>query len=266
MRLFLTSLFFVSVLTSAGAFCLDLPESPIDLAMRAGLQESSQLAYMDRPFKTEGETTTSENSFQRTHTGGKSLFKAALLSAIVPGGGQFYVGSKKKARYFLATELVTWVGYAAFKTYGNWREDDYVRYAAVHANAQIEGKTEEFVDLVGFYTDIHEYNTLGRAFDPEREFLPDTPENHWQWKSIDERHSFRDLKNRSREAGRRAEFMLGIAIVDRVISIVDAVRGARKANSRIDGSFSSTGQPTYKFSVNPFSSRNQFKLTIFADL
>jgi len=265
-RVFLTSLFFIYILSSVSAFCLVLPESPIDRAMREELAETSRQAYMDQPFKTEGETETTGNSFSKTSSGKKSPFKAALLSAVVPGGGQFYVGNHKKARYFLATELVTWVGYAAFKTYGNWKEDDYIRYAAIHANAQIEDRSDEFINLVGFYTDIHEYNRLGRAFDPEREFLPDTPENHWQWKSEAERHDFRDLKNRSREADRRAEFMIGIAIVDRVISVIDAVRGARRVNNRLKGSFGTSDNPTYKFSVNPFSTRNQFKLTIFTGL
>ncbi len=265
MRVFLTSLVLIFVLSSISAFCLDFEESRIDRAMREGLAETSWRAQMDRPFKVEADSGKSGNSFNKTPSGHKSLFKAGLLSAIVPGGGQFYVGSRKSGRYFLATELLTWVGYASFKTYANWKEDDYIRYAAVHANAQLEGKSDEFIDLMGFYTDIDEYNRLGRAFDPDREFLPDTPENHWQWQDQADRFNFRDLKNRSRESDRRAEFMIGIAIIDRVVSIIDAVRGARRANNRLKGTFGASEQPAYKFSVNPFSSRNQIQLTIFGD-
>lgn len=263
MRVFLTLLSLLLIVNSTAAFGLELKDSRIDRAMKQGLAEASWRNSVDEPFKTENESDNPDDNFNQQPPGHKSLFKAALYSAIVPGGGQLYVGSKKTARYFLAAELVTWIGYASFKTYANWKEDDYIRYAAVHANAQIEGRSEEFIDLVGFYSDIHEYNRLGRAFDPEREFLPDIPENHWLWQTEAERYNFRDLKNRSREADRRAEFMIGVAIIDRVISVIDAVRGARRANNRLKGSFASSDKPAYKFSVNPLSPRSQIRLTIY---
>lgn len=263
MRIILSLLLILFVLSSSDLFALGFPESKIDAAMRKELARDSWRASLDQPFKTDEDSDKSDNSFRPKRSGHKSLFKAGLYSALIPGGGQLYVGNKKTARYFLAAELVTWVGYISFKTYGNWKEDDYIRYAAVHANAQVGDKSEEFVDMVGFYNDIYEYNRLGRVFDPDREYLPDTPENHWQWKSEADRYNFRDLKNRSREADRRAEFMIGIAVVDRLISIIDAVRGARRANNELKTDFASSDKPAYKISVNPFNSRNQFKLTIY---
>ena len=56
---------------------------------------------------------------------------------------------------------MTWIGYFSFRTYGNWRRDDYVNYAAVHANARLEGKSDEFLSWVGFYENIRDFNNLG---------------------------------------------------------------------------------------------------------
>lgn len=195
--------------------------------------------------------------------GKKSVFKAAALSALVPGGGQYYVGNKRTAYYFFAAEALTWAGFASFTIYSNWKENDYILHASVHANARLDGKSDEFVDLVGFYSDIHEYNSLARAFDPERPYLMDTPENHWSWDSEDSRREYRHLKNRSREASRRAEFMIGVAVVDRIISIIDAVRATRKHNRQMPSEFSQDHSIQYKFGVHPYSTTRQFSFTVY---
>ena len=170
--------------------------------------------------------------------GRKSVLKAAVLSALLPGAGEYYVGNRKKARYFFTIEALSWAGCLAFRTYGHWREDDYVRFARTNANASLEGKSDEFRDMVGFYRSIDDYNSLGRVYDPQRPYLYDTPDNHWRWQSDADQATYRDLKNRSREAYRRAKFMIGIAVANRIISVLDAIRDTRRANRSLERSFS----------------------------
>ena len=93
--------------------------------------------------------------------------------------------------------------------------------------------------------------------------MPDTPENHWRWSSTEDRLEFRSLKNRSREADRRAELMIGVAVIDRIISIIDAVRATRKHNRQMRTDFSAQSQPSYRVSFNPFSSSRQVSLTVY---
>ena len=195
----------------------------------------------------------------------KSVFTAGLLSALVPGGGEYYLGYRKKARCFFAGEVLTWVGFISFHTYSNWKEDDYIRYAAAYANARLEDKDDDFRDLVGFYDDIDQYNAFGRISIPDRQYLEDTPENHWRWQSEQDRNTYRELKNRSRDASRRADFMIGIAIVSRVVSVIDAVRDAKRSQRRLDDPFSQFQSRKFKLAVNPFRSRNQISLTFITD-
>ena len=190
-----------------------------------------------------------------------STGKAALYSALVPGLGEYYIGHKTKAKYFFAAEALTWIGYFSFRTYGSWKEDDMIRFASEKANANLEGKDEFFQDMLGFYIDIDQYNTLGRVSDPERPYLEDTPENHWYWQSTDDQNAYRDIKNSARDAYRRSDFMIGVAVVNRIISIIDAVRDAKRTNSRI-GEFSVEGQRKFKFSVTPFKSQ-QFSFIMY---
>ena len=58
--------------------------------------------------------------------------------------------------------------------------------------------------------------------------------------------------------------MLGVAIVDRIVSIVDAVRSAGRINRRLGTNEFSLGEDrSLKLSVNPFSSRQQVCLTLY---
>jgi hypothetical protein len=234
----------------------------------SGWVTASVETLMDRSLAAD--TWSSSDSSVSTRkpavsTGHRSLVKAGLLSALVPGCGQYYNGRRQKARYFLAAEALAWIGFASFHSYGDWRKDDFIRFAAVRANAKLQGKSDEFADIVGFYDDIDQYNSLGRAFDPERPYLQDTPDNHWRWQSDGDRQEYRDLKNRSRESYRRSEFMIGLAVINRIVSVIDAVRDAARANRRIDPGFSIERQSGVKLTVDPWSLRRQVCLTLYSD-
>jgi len=256
----LTAIIATIIVTAASAIGMELPESPVHQAMRADLMTTTWLTGIAVDLQQSDEFGGAVQT-----SGKKSVMKAAVFSALVPGGGQLYMGNKRTARYFLTAEVLTWLGYAAFRTYGDWRKDDYINYAAEHANAQLDGKSDDFVDLVGFYSNIRDYNAFGRAYDPQRPYLFDTPENHWEWQSGDERREFRTLKNRSREAYRRADFMIGVAIVDRVISVIDAVRSASRYNRRIGGSDFSAGETDgrLRLSIDPLHNSRQVSLTLY---
>lgn len=253
--------FMITAIPAASTTAIELVESPLRHTLRidgtSGGWRSSVASYQsdfDSDF---------DDSF-RSPSGRKSRFRALLYSALIPGGGQYYLGNRRSARYYFAAEAATWIGFAAFRTYGNWRRNDYFAYAAVHANAQLEGKSEEFLAWVGFYDNYRQFNGLGRAFDPDRAYLEDIPENHWEWQSRDDRQTYKDLRNRSKEAYRRAEFMIGIAVVNRVISMIAAVRSVGKVNSRLgSGESSAKSNAAFKFSVNPFSTRRQIYFTVY---
>lgn len=192
----------------------------------------------------------------------KSLVKAILLSALMPGAGEYYVGNKSKAKYFFTADILTWFGFAAYRTYGNWKKDDMIKFAADRASASLEGKSDEFEDWVGFYDDIDDFNQAGRETDPDRAFLPDTPSNHWRWQSKTDRTTYIDIKGDYRMYHRNANFMLGVALVNRIISVIDVVRDVRSYRRHVSGSHVSIGGSRIHVSVEPFSSNGQLKLAL----
>ncbi len=59
----------------------------------------------------------------------KSPGKAFLLSAIVPGAGEFYAGAKWRALIFAGIEVTSWVMHSKFQNKGDDLEEKYMRYA-----------------------------------------------------------------------------------------------------------------------------------------
>ncbi len=192
----------------------------------------------------------------------KSMWKAAALSLAIPGAGQFYLGKRDKAKVFVAVETAAWAGFIGFKVYSHWKKNDLINYAREHAGADLSGRNDEYLDLVGFYISTREYNALGRVSDPERPYLDESPANYWEWQTDKERAVYRNLKNGSREANRRATFMIGIAVVNRIISTIDAIRDARRMERSLDDSFSHTTAKRVQFALDPYDSHSQLKLTI----
>ncbi len=191
----------------------------------------------------------------------KSAFKAALYSALIPGLGERYVGRRTKAKVFFAAEAMTWISYIAFHSYGVWKKDDMIRFASDKAGASLDGKDDEYFDWLGFYNSTEEFNSLGRVSDPERKYLTGA-ENYWQWTSDADRNDYRAIKNSSRTAFNRANFMIVAAIGNRIISIIDAIRDAKHTGTSEKIDISDENSYNYKFAIDPLSYNRQFTLTV----
>ena len=62
----------------------------------------------------------------------KSLKKGLFLSALVPGAGQLYSGSKLKAAAFAAAEIAGWTLFVYYSDRGDEIEDEFHRFADQH--------------------------------------------------------------------------------------------------------------------------------------
>jgi hypothetical protein len=70
----------------------------------------------------------------------KSVLLGTVLSALVPGAGEFYAKSYLKAGIFFGVELLSWGTYALFQVKGDNQTDKFQKYAdqywSVHTYAQ----------------------------------------------------------------------------------------------------------------------------------
>jgi len=190
-----------------------------------------------------------------------SMKKAMLLSMLLPGAGQYYADSKFKGQVFMGVEAAIWAGFAAYRVYGGWKKDDYQDFAAAHAGVDNSGKDDEFYDWVGFYDNREEFNQLGRLYYPDRAYLPDNASYDWQWDSPENRVEFKEMKDASKSAFRNSTFMLGLALINRVVAGIDTYRTVKSAEAKVR-SLSQIGD--YKFSVSPklFGDNPRIKVTV----
>jgi len=248
----------LTLLLAASSSAIDLMPTPV----RSQFEKSLAMSGNSLLAADDGQPFVVDEEPRPTAMESKSVGRAVLYSALLPGLGQYYNGQHKKARYFVAAELVTWVAWGGFRMYGSYKKDDYIEYGNIHAQAQLEGKSDEFLDWVGFYYDINQYNAEGRVGDRDRPYLADTPENHWYWQTASEQELYRDLKNMSRESYRRAKFMVGVALLNRVISAIDAAIDARRSR-RTEAVDWQIGGARFELNVDPMGRDRQFALTVY---
>ena len=212
--------------------------------------ESRLLAYQAVDLPVDGPSVHSGNEQAQQIQGRKSPWTAVGLSLLLPGTGHVYGGAKGRSRIFFGTEAVIWTLAIAFDRRAAWKNEDAVNYAVAHAGLNPDGKDDDFLEAVGFYQNRDEYNRAGRIIDPTRPFFAETADTYWQWDDPANRQSYRDIRNSAETAERNRTWTFYAAILNRVVSAVDAFRVVHKNNAR------QRDQEGLKVSVKPKISFN----------
>ena len=151
----------------------------------------------------------------------KSKRTAVLLSLAVPGLGEAYAGTWGRARIFFAAEAVTWAGFTAFRVYGNWRANDYRVFATEHAGVLLGGQPDSYFRDIGAFINSDVYNLQQQLEQRDRARLY-TGSDTWAWNSDASREAYLDIRRSSRHAHVRSIYIIGFALVTRLISAIDA--------------------------------------------
>ena len=193
-----------------------------------GLAEYKSLSFADSIQVAEQMQTPLEGA----EKGRVSTLKAVGLSVLLPGSGHWYLGSRNRAKLFFGIEAAGWTSFAGFLWYSNLREKDYQNYAVVHAGADPTGKEEQFWRSLTFYENRDEYNKIGRVTNLANPFYPEIAFYNWQWDSPESMQQYREMRNSSKTAHRRAIFTLALLGVERLVAAADAYRLAKRINSK----------------------------------
>ena len=157
-----------------------------------------------------------------------SKAKAFFFSFILPGAGEYYAGSSKMAKIFLSSEAILWATYFSFRTYGNWKKDDYQQFAVSHAGVNLSGKDHQYFVNIENYNNIREYNDAKlRQRDPGA-LYPENEGYAWQWDSKTSRLKYVKLRVASDRAYNGSLFVIAGVILNHVVSGIDAIRVVRK--------------------------------------
>lgn len=172
-----------------------------------------------------------------------SRLKAMGASMVLPGWGQLLTGHRDRARLFLTAEAMILISYVAFNVQGEVRKNGYIDYAEQFAGA---GNVDDRPDW--YYRNLADYNSsdeylddveriaramYGNDLERRREYVEKNsagPDEAWEWESTADRLEYRSQRKASRNAFRSATHVLGIALLNRLVSAVDAAISASRGN------------------------------------
>lgn len=192
----------------------------------------------------------------------KSKLQAALYSAIVPGTGELYAGSKTSGSISLATEAFLWLGYVGSNKQAAWIADDFKQYALAYAGTDIIDGSDQYYDLLQNYASSTDYNNnvyiygryyLNSAGWTEQEYDEFIANNlyvgneAWNWSDEDKRMHFGDLRQDRNKFKIISQFCIGAMVVNRIVSVVKAIRAAHVYNNKID----TKDKISFNFDYNP---------------
>lgn len=166
----------------------------------------------------------------------KSPFLAGVLSFLLPGLGEAYAGRFDAGKYSLGIEVGLVAGLVGTTVYANSLETDYQIYARTHASVSSGDKSDQYWKDISSYQSWEDYNQ-------ERMRQRDVshlygPENAWEWDSDASRQRYRSIRISSDEAFRATYYIIAAMGVNRLFSIINAVRFVNDYNeSQIPTSF-----------------------------
>lgn len=167
----------------------------------------------------------------------RSVYRAALLSALLPGLGEYYTGHTTRAAISGTAEGAIWVSYATFKVQEDVRGERAIEYANAYAGAQ-PGGDEDYYKAIGQFRRAEGpgmWNEFVRRRERDtgevvgREY---TGSEAWAWTSIDRFIDYRQLRKDQLTAGDRATNALAFALVNRIVSVVSVVQAVRSDHAR----------------------------------
>lgn len=154
--------------------------------------------------------------------------KAGALSAVLPGAGQYYNGKHQRAFVMAGVEAGIWTAFFVFDRQGDNRMESSREWAGIYAGTSGD-HSESYWQGVGQFMDSDAYND-SRYREARAEQVPVSglvgPDAAWQWINEDRRYGYALLRADGNSAYDRRDFMILFAVLNRAVSVFDAVLGA----------------------------------------
>ncbi len=191
------------------------------------------LAQQTSPLALQPHFKVSDSTEVKTPAQEKSAGAAFLLSLVLPGSGQFYMGEHKTAALFFSSEALIWLGLFANDAYHDQLVDDYQTYAVQHAQVDPQGKSKQYWTDIGKYDDIYAFNeqrARQRYFDAMYE---ENQQNYWSWDVHQNRITYDANRLHANEVAARVVYFQAAVVLNHLASGLHAMYLARVNNRKI---------------------------------
>jgi len=196
----------------------------------------------------------SGTSFAEDKTAGKrkNVTVAVCLSVLLPGAGETYLGARSSAVPFFVAEGAIWSAFAYNAYNDKFTSDQYKAFASKYAGVNTHNKDDEFFKTVSLYEsrDFYNYSILVTTENRDA-LIPATDEWDWRWRDTEKQLQFYDMRTSAEKYERNTKIALGIAAIDRLISVINVLRLSRGgAGWTITASPDYLGTPELGFKVS----------------
>ena len=148
--------------------------------------------------------------------------KHKLQSLLLPGLGELKMGHENRARSFFIREAALWLVCIGGNKAADWYKSDYLAFAELHANVDMDGKGYLFAVHMGHFNSLAEYNH-NQQLKRQGEKIYNEEGNDWQWDNAENRIHFDKLRIQSVTYDKYASFAIGGLVLHRLISLIDVV-------------------------------------------
>lgn len=205
----------------------------------------------------------------------KNPAKAFFYSALIPGGGQLYNGSKWKALVFVGIEVMAWSGHISYNSKGDSRTDQFNDFADTHwSQADYENylwvnwgfrdddsifdgqgfslfthhlpstKTQQYYEMIG------KYNQFIYGWDDMSPMTTDTAAHNYAT-SVN-RQFYEEMRHDANNYFDNAKTSLIVVMFNHIISGTEAALAARSQNR-------SARSLAQRLSFKAYSARNEYE-------
>ncbi len=200
-----------SILFSQGMQSSSIEELKYELMQNITIEDSKELQYKEQKKKTG---------------------LAIIYSALLPGMGELYAGGYSSGKYFTIADGVLWGGLIGATAYANNQKDNYESFAVTYGGVDLNNKDEKYFGNIGNYLDIYQYNRsqeLDRNFDD----VYNEETHYWKWSGQEQRSEYRSMWKSSETAYNSTRFIIGALILNRIASVINAVRLVNAHNKNL---------------------------------
>jgi TM2 domain-containing membrane protein YozV len=170
-----------------------------------------------------------------------SRAKAVLMSAVVPGAGQMYIGQKTTGSVFLATELALVLSIFRLSNEVDWQEKNYKQFA--YANTGVStGSESELYQAMHNYSSSEIYNE-SRILSARNYYLiynndPQGYEDYvnehtfhgsesWDWGNRTDWMKYRDIRKKKQSYGVYKNLAISGLVINHLVSVIQTVIATR---------------------------------------
>lgn len=161
---------------------------------------------------------------------------AFLRSMIVPGWGHYYNNSDdwNRGKIHVVSEIVIIASYLGFQQRISTLRTEYITLANLRSGVNIQDRNRSFQIAISDFPSLEDYNNFQLRSRNWNRLLEVNNENNWQWQSEQDRLKYGDLRTKRDRIKNQLPALLGLMVINRVISAISAFNRATTHLSSVD--------------------------------